>query len=183
MKVQINSRKRILKSFLGWLPLALAALVFYGVLFMFLVMWFLANVAGFEEALARQASWVVGASILTISVYAYLRWLTSSLSSYWLSIESDKLRVRGKNGWRSLDAEVSVDAIEKIYLGQSSDVTEKLASGHGAIRDQADSRLTFFPKSGEPFNLDFAAKAFDNRSLYEFLMLAKKKGIETNVSG
>lgn len=182
MKVSINSKKTILKSFLGWLPLALVSLVFYGVIFVFLIMWVLKDIAGIDVILARQISWVVGSILLALTGYIYLRWLTSSLSSYWLAIENDTLSVRGKNGWRSLNTELPVSAIDKIYIGQSAAAIEKLTSGHGAIQDQIDSRLTFFPKSGKPFKLDFAAKAFDNNSLYEFLLFAKSKGIETNVS-
>jgi hypothetical protein len=182
MKVSVNSKKIILKSFMGWLPLALASLVFYGALFVVLIMLLLTNFVGVEEKLARQIGWGLGSILLALSSYVYLSRLTSSLSSYWLSIENDKLKVRGKNGWRSLDTEIPVSTIEKIYIGQNANAAEKLSSGHGAIRDQVDSRLTFFPISGKPFKLDFAAKAFDNNSLYEFLLFAKSKGIETNVS-
>lgn len=182
MKVSVNSKKKILKSFLGLLPLAIVALVFYGAIFVVLIMWLLTSFVGTEEALARQIGWVIGSILLIVSAYAYLNWLTSSLSSYWLSIEKDKLRVKGKNGWKTLDTEVPVSSVERIYIGQNANAAEKLASGHGAIRDQIDSRLTFFPISGEPFKLDFAAKAFDNNSLYEFLLFAKSKGIDTNVS-
>lgn len=182
MRVSVNSKKKILKSFLGWLPLALASLVFYGAIFIVLIMWLLTDFARLEETLARQIGWGVGAILLVLSGYAYISKLTNSLSSYWLSIENDKLRVRGKNGWRSLDTEIPVSAIGKIYIGQNANAAENLSSGHGAMRDQVDSRLTFFPLSGKPFKLDFAAKAFDNNSLYEFLLFAKSKGIETNVS-
>lgn len=181
MKVSINSKKAILKSFLGWLPLALVSLVFYGAIFVFIIMWLLKNFAGIDEVLARQISWIAGSILLILAGYFYLRWLTNSLSSYWLEIEKDTLKVRGKSGWRSLNIELPVSAIDKIYIGQNVAAIEKLSSGHSVIRDQIDSRLTFFPKSGQPFKLDFAAKAFDNNSLYEFMIFAKSKGIETNV--
>ena len=182
MEVSINSKKTILKSFVGWLPLALVSAVFYCVIFVVLIMWLLKSFMGIDEVLARQISWVVGSILLVLSGYFYLRWLTSSLSSYRLAIENDTLKVSGKNGWRSLNAELPVSALEKILLGQNAQAIEKLSDGHGAIRDQIDSRLTFFPKTGKPFKLDFAAKAFDSMSLYEFLVFAKSKGIEINES-
>tara|TARA_R110002072_G_C7827534_1_gene523870 strand:+ start:425 stop:976 length:552 start_codon:yes stop_codon:yes gene_type:complete len=182
MEVSLNSKKVILKSFLGWLPIALVSLVIYGLLFVFLIMWLLMNIVGFDEALARQVGWVIGVILLALSSYAYLSWLTNSLSSYCLSIENDELRVKGKAGWNRVDTELPVNEIEKIYIGQNANAAEKLSSGHGVIRDQVDSRLTFFPTKGKPFKLDFAAKAFDNDSLYDFLVFAQSKGIETNVS-
>ncbi|MCQ3829374.1 hypothetical protein HXX02_07940, partial [Microbulbifer elongatus] len=111
----------------------------------------------------------------------YLNWLTRSLSSYQLSIANEKLRVKGKSGWRSLDTEVPLSTIREINIGQFENAAEELSAGHGAIQGQVASRLNFIPVSGKPFNLDFAAKAFDNESLYEFLVFAKSKGIQTNV--
>ena len=181
MKVSVNSKKKILKSFLGWLPLALVSLIIYGAIFLGIIVWLLTSFAGFEEALARDIGWIASPILLSFSFYIYLRNLTSSLSSYWLSIEGETLRVRGKNGWRLLNTELPVRAVKKIYIGQYANAAEKLASGHGAIQDQVESRLTFFPESGKPFRLDFATKAFDNNSLYEFLLFAKSKGIDINI--
>lgn len=182
MEVRINSKKKILKSFIGWLPLALFSLVFYGMIFVLLVMYILSNIFDIEETLARQISWVVGGGLLVISGFFYLNWLTKSLSSYQLSITNEMLKVKGKAGWKSLDIEVSVNNIDAINIGQSANMAEKLSQGHGAIQDQVASRLNFIPASGKPFKLDFAAKAFDNDSLYQFLVFAKSKGIQTNVS-
>lgn len=182
MEVRVNSKKEILKSFLGWLPLALVSLVFYGMIFVLLVMYLLTNLSGIEETSARQIGWVIGVMLLVFSAYLYLRWLTNSLSSYQLSITDETLKVRGKAGWKSLDIEVPINTIQEINIGQSANMAEKLSAGHGAIQDQVASRLNFIPTSGMPFKLDFAAKAFDNESLYEFLVFAKSKGIQTNVS-
>lgn len=181
MEVRINSKKKILKSFVGWLPLALLSLVFYGMIFALLVMYLITNVFGVEEILARQIGWVIGSGLLVLSGYFYLSWLTKSLSSYQLSIINETLRVKGKAGWKSLDIEIPVSTIGEINIGQSANTAEKLSAGHGAIQDQVASRLNFIPVSGKPFKLDFAAKAFDNESLYEFLVFAKSKGIQTNV--
>lgn len=162
--------------------MALASLVFYGAIFFGLIMWLLTSLVGIEEESARRIGWFASPVILAFSFYFYLNWLTSSLSSYWLSIEEDNLRVKGRNGWRVLDVELPVSAVKKIYIGHYANTSEKFASGHGAVQDQIGSRLTFFPVYGKPFNLDFAAKAFDNNSLYEFLLFAKSKGIEINLS-
>ncbi|HCG7097390.1 TPA: hypothetical protein NJ330_001971 [Vibrio parahaemolyticus] len=182
MEVKNNSKKKILKSFVGWLPLALVSLVFYGVIFVFLVTYLLTNIFGIEETLARQIGGGTGGVLLVLASYLNIYWLTNSLSSYQLSIFNDTLRVKGKAGWKSLDIEVPVSSIREINIGQNANMVEKLSAGHGAIQDQVASRLNFIPLSGKPFNLDFAAKAFDNESLYQFLVFAKSKGIQTNVS-
>jgi len=72
VEVRINSKKKILKSFIGWLPLALVSLVFYGMIFVLLVMYILSNVFGIEETLARKIGWVVGGGLLVLSVVVYL---------------------------------------------------------------------------------------------------------------
>lgn len=182
VEVKNNSKKKILKSFVGWLPLALVSLVFYGVIFVFLVTYLLTNIFGIEETLARQIGGGTGGVLLVLASYLNIYWLTNSLSSYQLSIFNDTLRVKGKAGWKSLDIEVPVSSIREINIGQNANMVEKLSAGHGAIQDQVASRLNFIPLSGKPFNLDFAAKAFDNESLYQFLVFAKSKGIQTNVS-
>ena len=182
MEVRNNSKKKILKSFVGWLPLALVSLVFYGIIFVWLVMYLLTTIFGIEETLARQIGWVIGGGLIVLSGYLYLSWFTKSLSSYQLSVFNETLRVKGKAGWKSLDIEVPVSTIREINIGQSANMAEKLSAGHGAIQDQVASRLNFIPLSGKPFKLDFAAKAFNNESLYEFLVFAKSKGIQTNVS-
>ena len=180
--VRNKSKKDILKSFIGWLPLALMSLGFYGAIFILLVMCSLSNIFGVEETTARQIGWVVGSVLLVFSGYLYLNWITTSLSSYQLSIENDRLKVKGKAGWKSLDIDVPVSAIQEINIGQSANTVEKVSAGHRAVRDQVSSRLNFIPVSGKPFKLNFAAKAFDNESLFEFLLLAKSKGIKTNAS-
>ncbi|MCJ8351500.1 hypothetical protein [Moritella sp.] len=182
MEVRINSKKEILKSFVGWLPLALFCVVFYGMIFVLVIMYLLSNVLSIEEVLARQIGWVIGGALLVFLGYLYINWLTKSLSSYHLSISNSTLRVKGKTGWKSLDIEVPLNTIREINIGQSASMAEKLSGGHGAIQDQVASRLSFIPSSGKPFKLDFAAKAFDNESLFEFLIFAKSKGLQTNVS-
>ena len=182
MEVRVNTKKQILKSFIGWSPLALVAVVFYGMIFTGLIIWLLTDFAGIEQELARQVGLPVGGALLIASLIIYLRWLTKSLSSYHLAIEGDNLLVKGIAGWSSLDKEVPINTIQKIYIGASANSLEKLSSGHGAINDQVVSRLTFFPSVGKSFKLDFATKAFDNESLYKFLIAINSKGVETNVS-
>ena len=182
MEVRINSKKKIFKSFVGWLPLVLVSLGLYGMMFGALVMYLLADVFGIEETLARKIGWLIGGGLLVLSSYLYLSWLTKTLSSYQLSITNETLRVKGKAGRKSLDVEIPVSTISEINIGQSANTLEKLSAGHGYIEDQVASRLNFIPASGKQFKLDFATKAFDNESLYEFLVFAKSKGIQTNVS-
>lgn len=182
MEVRVNTKKEILKSFVNWLPLALVAIVCYGMIFTGLIMWLLTKFAEIEQDLARQIGLPLGGVILIVSLYLYFNWLTKSLSSYRLSIEGENLLVKGIAGWSTLDKEVPISAIQKIYIGANANSLEKLSSGHGAVNDQVASRLTFFPNTGKSFKLDFAAKAFDNQSLYEFLIFIKSKGVETNVS-
>ena len=182
MEVRVNTKKAILKSFVGWLPLALAAIVFYGMIFTGLIMWLLTKFAGIEQELARQIGLSIGGVLLIVCLFLYFNWLTKSLSSYRLAIEGENLLVKGIAGWSTLDKEVPINTIQKIYIGANANSLEKLSSGYGAVNDQVASRLTFFPCVGKSFKLDFAAKAFDNESLYNFLVSIKSKGVETNVS-
>jgi len=182
VEVKINSNKVILKSFSGWLPLALVSLVFYGMIFVVLVMYIMTNLFGIEEASARQIGWLIGSVLLAFLAYLYLKWLLKSLSSYRLSVSGEMLKVKGKAGWKSLDVEIPVHAVQKITIGESENAAEQLLSGYGAICDQVASRLVFTPVSGKSFKLDFAAKAFNNESLYEFLLFVRSRGIQTNVS-
>lgn len=182
MEVRVNTKKEILKSFVGWLPLALVAIVFYGMIFVGLIMWLLTDFVGVGQDLARQIGLPIGGVLLIVCLFLYFNWLTKSLSSYRLAVEGENLLVKGIAGWRTLDKEVPINTIQKIYIGANANSLEKLSSGHGAINDQVASRLTFFPNAGKSFKLDFAAKAFDNESLYKFLVSIKSKGVETNVS-
>ena len=182
MEVRVNTKKEILKSFVGWLPLALVAIAFYGMIFTGLIMWLLTNFAGIEQELARLIGLPIGGVLLVVCLFLYFNWLTKLLSSYRLAIEGDNLLVKGIAGWSTFDKEVPINTIQKIHIGESANSLEKLSPGHGAINDQVASRLTFFPSVGKSFKLDFAAKAFDNESLYNFLVAIKGKGVKTNVS-
>ncbi|MCV6623234.1 MAG: hypothetical protein OIF51_15945 [Cellvibrionaceae bacterium] len=181
MEVRIHSKQDILRSFIRLLPLALVAVVFYGMIFAFAAMYLLSGVFGVEETLARQAGWIIGVGLALFSAYFYLDWLTRSLSAYRLSIIDETLSVRGMDGWKSLNIAVAVGTIREINVGQSANEVGKLSSAHGAVRDQIASRLIFIPVSGKPFKLDFATKAFESQSLYNFLIFAQSKGVQTNV--
>jgi len=181
MEVKNNSKKQILKSFLGWLPIAVGAAIFYWMFFGIFVIWILTKFCGLDEDFARQIGLLISGVMLVAATFAYLNWFTKRLSSYRLAIEGEILYVKGISGWGSVDKEVEISNIQKIFVGGCDNSMEKL-SGHGAVRDQVASRLTFFPYVGKSFKLDFATKAFDNESLMEFLEAIKRKGCETNVS-
>ncbi|MBA4719799.1 MAG: hypothetical protein H2067_01635 [Alcanivorax sp.] len=181
MEVKVNTKKEILKSFIAWLPIAVVSLIFYGTIFIALSIWVLKDMFGIEEALAQKTGWATGIALLSFSTYILLKWQVNKLASYHLSITNEILKVKGITGWRSLDIEVPTNTIREINIGQSSSIAEELLSGYGTLKDQTASRLNFFPASGKPFNLEFAAKAFNNESLYEFLTFAKSKGIKTNI--
>jgi len=167
VKVIVNSKIKVLKSFLSWIPLALACAVFYGVLLVSLANWLLENYFVLGEVQIRQFALILGVAVLILGIYGYITWITYSLSSYGLKIDGDKLFVKGKNGWRSLDVVLPINTIKKIYYGQNVGGVEQ---------------LTFFAESEKSFKLDFVANAFDKESLYEFLVFAKSVGIDTNVS-
>ncbi|MDO8826198.1 hypothetical protein [Methylophaga sp.] len=183
MKVKVNSKKAILKAFSGWLPLILFSVFFYGVVIFIPIVLFLEQIIGLENELATQLSYLTSGLLILIGGYFYLNSLTNSLSSYNLSIENDNLIIEGRSGWKSISTKVSLSNIEKIYLGKSSHNFERLAFGAGSrqVKDQVASRLTFFPINQKPIKLDFATKAFDGESLYDFLVFLKSNGIETNV--
>ncbi len=116
MEVKVNTKKQILKSFMGWLPLALVALVFYGALFVGLIMLVLTKFAGLEQEVARLIGLPIAGVLLLISIYSYLNWLTKSLSSYRLAVEGDSLVVKGKAGWGSLNKVVQLAQFKKYVL-------------------------------------------------------------------
>ena len=178
MKVINNSKKNILKSFINWLPLLIAGSIFYYVIFVGIIMWLLINFLGIEKEQARILALYIGAIILILFLFLYLIWVVNSLSSYELSINNDILYIKGKNGWRSINTKTPINSIEKISLGGNPNVSEKLSFNNRAIQDQVASKLTFFPIYGKPFKLNYATKAFDNRSLYDFLKLLQNKGVD-----
>ena len=149
MEVRVNTKKEILKSFICWLPLALLATVFYGMIFTGLVMWLFTNFAGIEQELARKISLPIGGVLLVVCLFLYFNWLTKSLFSYRLALEGDNLLIKGIAGWSTLDKAIPISSIQKIYIGENANSLEKLSSGHGAINDQVASRLTFFPSEGK----------------------------------
>jgi len=183
MEVRIKTKQEILKSFIGFIPVAMTAIIFYGFLFVGIVMWILMNF--YDEESAMIIAIPVGTVLLLISIYIYLRALINSLSSYKLSINDENILIKGKAGWGGLDKVMPLSEIRRISLGNVATALEELSflsQYRGAIKNQVASRLTFYPSEGKPFKLQFAANAFDEQSLYEFLVLIKDKGIETNVS-
>lgn len=182
MEVKINCKKEILKSFIGWLPLIIFSIAFYGIIFVGIFIWLLTNYFGISQEYSEIIGWTAGGVFSVLGLYIYLMWLTSSLSSYKLSIINDDLSIKGKSGWRSIDLKVRIESIKRVCIGQSQNIFERASSNNRFVADQISSRVTFFPVSGRPFKLDFAAKAFDNRSLYDFLLLIKAKGIEVNIN-
>ena len=181
MEVKVNNKKEILKSFIGWLPLALGATVFYGMLFIFIIKRLLTEFIDISQELAGEVGLLFGVVVLVTCLYLYLNWITKSLSSYRLAIRGEILLVKGISGWKTLDKEVPINSIQKIYIGANASTVEKLSSGHNAVSEQVASRLVFFTREGKSFKLDFAAKAFDNKSLFDFLVTIKRNGIDTNV--
>ena len=181
MKVINNNKKSILKSFINWLPLLIFSSIFYYVVFVGIIMWLLINFLGIDKEQARTIALYVGGIVLILFLLLYLMWVANSLSSYELSIDNDILHIKGKNGWRSIDTKMSISSIQKISLGGNHRLSEKLSFNNRAIQDQVASRLTFFPINGKPFKLNFATKAFDKRSLYDFLKLLQSKGVDIEI--
>ncbi len=182
MEVKVNSKIKILKSFQGWFPLVFASVIFYGFFIAGAVIWLIIQLTGMEATHARQIVLMLGLVLLLLGVYAYLNWLTKALSSYRLAVENENLVVKGISGWKSIDLKLPIRAIQKIHIGETSSMTEKISLNHYAVEDQINARLTFFPKDGKTFKLDFASKAFDNESLFDFLVFIQSKGIDTNIS-
>jgi hypothetical protein len=85
MKVKVNTKKNIMKSFMGWIPLALVAVVFYGMIFVLLTVWLLENFAGIDKEQATPIAWVVVSGMVLFGIYAYTNQFTNSLHAYRLS--------------------------------------------------------------------------------------------------
>lgn len=181
MKVQVNSKKKILKSFLGWFPLALGAALLYCALFGVIIMWLSQNYFGFTEVESRSFALPCSAVLVLIGIGFYLNWITSMLSSFELEIDDEILIVKGKGGWKTIDTKLPINEIKGIYIGNNPNTLEKL-SGHGVIEDQVASRLTVACNSSPNFYIDFALKAFDHDSLLLFFKAIISKGIDTNVN-
>ncbi len=178
MKVQNNNKGKILLSLKSLLPLMLAASVFYTVLLICLIGWLL-DVAEIEAQLAQQIIRIAGGIFIVLAPCLYLWKLLNSLSAYQLSIEQDKIKIKGKSGWKSLDTALPISSIERIDV--INNTGKSLIYKGKPIEDAIDSKLIFFPKTDKPFKLELVTKAFDNQSLYEFLLFAKTKGIEINL--
>ncbi|WP_297811362.1 hypothetical protein [uncultured Methylophaga sp.] len=186
MKTKVKTKEAILKSFVGWLPLIIFSAFFYGAVLFFIVMIFLKESFGMNEQLATQLSFLISGLLVLIGAYFYINGITKSLASYNLSIIDNNLFVKGKSGWKSIDYQHPLSKIKKVSLGEAH-IIEKAAItipnlGSLQVKDQAASRLTFTHEDGQKFKLDFATKAFDGESLYDFLVFIKSKGIETNVA-
>lgn len=181
MKVQVNSKKKILRSFLGWLPLAIGAALFYCALFGVAIMWIFQNYFGFTEVESRSLALPSSAVLVLLGTCFYLNWVTSMLSSFELEIDDEILIVKGKGGWKTIDKRLPFNEIKGIYIGNNPNNLEKL-SGHGVIKDQVASRLTVATNSSQNFKIDFALKAFDHDSLLLFFKAIISRGVDTNVS-
>ena len=140
-------------------------------------MWILTKFIGLSPHQAVPVGASASVLILVVSVWAYISWIASSLSSYRLVLEGDNLLVRGRGGWRKIDRIMPISSIQKVVVGNPN-VMERMYLGNRIIFDQVSSRLTFFPKVGKPFRVDFAVKAFENESLNEFFASIEARGVE-----
>lgn len=181
MEVRQNSGKNIFRSLTGLLPLMLGSLFFYGILLSWVSLWLLSHILDMDDAMAKQFSWTVGGLLLVITAGGYLHWIITSLLSSRLSIIDDTLFIKGKTGFRQFTIEMPVCGMRQITIGGKASRFEKWACHHHTVRDQVASRLNFVPVAGKPFTLDCALQIFDPESLYEFLLLADRKGITTNI--
>jgi hypothetical protein len=186
MKVKVNSKKTILKSFIGWLPLMLFSALFYGAILFLATLTLFNAFTEIDNELATQLSYAMSALLVVIGTYFYLKGISNSLSSYKLSIQNGSISIKGRSGWKTVNTEIPLNKIQKISLGKSSNIVEKIAFfpniGSRQIKDQVASRLTFFLEEEKPIKLDFATKAFDGESLYDFFVHLNDQGIKTNVT-
>lgn len=181
MDVRINTQQQILKSFSGWLPMALVALIAYGALLTGFAIWVFSQFFGLEQGTARNAGLPVGGMLVVAFAYAYLKWLVQSLADYALSLEDGGVLVKGISGRQTIENVLPVSDIKKIHIGTYDHVMEKPTSGQCGAKSKAASRMMFILSNGDYFRLDFAMNAFDNASLYEFLAALKRKDVEVNI--
>ncbi|WP_159736826.1 hypothetical protein [Vibrio atypicus] len=180
MKAKLNTKISIVKSFINWVPLLLASLIFYFVMFGAGIMWLFESYLGFSEVEAREVSFPLAGTLLCVTVFIYFIWSAKILSAFRLEIEGSHLIIKS-GGFKGINRKIPINEIEGIYIGSQTNVIENL-SGHPAIKDLVASRLVVALKSGEMLKLDLALKAFDSNSLLELLRQAEKLGVQTNIS-
>lgn len=182
MDVRVNSPAQVIKSFSSWLPMLLVALLLYGVVFVGFTVWLLMQPLGMAPALAQQLGLIIGAVLLTGGFYLYVQWLLGSLAAYELSLNGQQLRVRGISGRGSIDNTLPLGELKKVHIGTRTHTMEKPSSGQRGANSKGAARMMFVLDDGHYFKLDYAANAFDNQSLYDFLSHLKRKGVDINIS-
>ena len=180
MKAKLNTKINIVKSFISWVPLLLASLIFYFVMFGAGIMWLFESYLGSSEVEAREVSFPLAGALLCVTVFIYFIWLAKILAAFRLEIEGSHLIIKS-GGFKGINRKIPINEIERIDIGSQTNAIENL-SGHPAIKDLVASRLVVALKSGEILKLDLALKVFYSNSLLKLLRQAEKLGVQINIS-
>ena len=180
MKVKNNKKTVILKYLSSYSVAYLIALLFYCAIIKAAINFILVEYSFTTPEMAASLGWTASFFIMLPLFYLYIIYTVKSLHEYELSFNNGKVNVKGKDGWKNIDKVIPVEEIDGIYLGDINYDPGWLLGAQGLIKDQKSSLLTFVSKTGKYFELDSSTKAFNKKSLLDFLSLIKEKGIKTN---
>jgi hypothetical protein len=179
MEVKLNNKMKILRSFIGWIPVLFISIAFYGLFFFLLLKALLLNIIELEESFSYTASLVLSSTLVVVVTIIAFRKLIDVVSSYQLSVVGGIIFIKGRNGKDKLDEELALESIKGIAF--DTDSLEKLKPKFGILKDLAASRITFYRNKNDSVCLDFGTKAFQKDSLRDFLIFVKEYGVQNNV--
>lgn len=180
MKVENNNKTEILRYLVSYSAAYLIALLFYCAIIKTAISFVLVEYTFNAPEIADSLGWTASFFIMLPLFYIYIVYTVKSLKEYELSINNGEVRVKGKDGWKNINKVIPIEEIDGIYLGDISYDPGWLLGAQGVIRDQKSSLLTFISKKGKRFELDLSTKAFEKKSLLDFLSLIKEQGVKTN---
>lgn len=183
MNVETNKKNEIYKFFFkkSWIPLFLASFFFYTLIISSIVDWAFIEFFGFKKEKISNLSWI-GSTVILLFLFLFLfRRLSYSLSKYVLAYKDDFILIKGISGWKSINLKLPIKEIKKISLGSDGFSITRLADFHAVVREQSQARLWVTMKNGSSYKLDYAAAAFSDKSLYDFMVFLSQKGIKTNI--
>ena len=175
----------MLKKFSRWLPVALVALSFYGLVFVGAIWFLLTQYTELEKT--REIAISTGILLLSISLLAYLSYITRTLSSYRLEIDKDEVLVHGLAGWKFVTARFAIPSLNAVTVGESLNAFEKFCSlsnrkAVSALADQKKGKLIVSSNEGKSLEIYFVDKAFCHESLDMFLVELVRRGVSVSAA-
>ncbi|MET2898554.1 hypothetical protein ABXV22_09565 [Vibrio rotiferianus] len=108
MKAKLNTKINIVKSFISWVPLLLASLIFYFVMFGAGIMWLFESYLGFSKVEAREVSFPLAGALQCVTVFIYFIWLAKILAAFRLEIEGSHLIIKS-GGFKGINRKIPIN--------------------------------------------------------------------------